>query len=303
MKPRVKPSCCRSDDGMEGRPNATKSTLALRCALALALPFAAWHSQSIDLRVEHLWRNLRGSATFQHDSFEPLLVTCSVAVFSVFFLLLDVYGSALHRWRIQESDDISHWKIEGGHKFRGEFLWYWAALGIYDVLYPRRTLPLAGPTFFQVVGEVLGALLVYDFLFFWVHLACHKIPFLFKNVHSKHHTKTVMRAWESWRLSFWEEAADVGCSIIALNVLKCHPLSRAIYNVVIVYLIAELHSGYDMPWMLQNVVPFGLWAGSRRHDYHHRCGKLYFQKFFTYLDNAMILISSELSIVSKLKSQ
>ena len=36
---------------------------------------------------------------------------------------------------------------------------------------------------------------------------------------------------------------DVLCSVFALNVLGCHPLSRAIYNVVIIGLITELHAG------------------------------------------------------------
>jgi hypothetical protein len=36
---------------------------------------------------------------------------------------------------------------------------------------------------------------------------------------------------------------DVGCSIAALNVVKAHPLSRTIYNIVIVWLVIELHSG------------------------------------------------------------
>lgn len=38
-------------------------------------------------------------------------------------------------------------------------------------------------------------------------------------------------------------------------------MSRALYNIVIVYLLTELHSGYEFPWMLQDVVPLGLWAG------------------------------------------
>ena len=43
---------------------------------------------------------------------------------------------------------------------------------------------------------------------------------------------------------------------------------------------------YDMPWMLHNVVPFQLVGGPVRHDKHHMHGSHYFQKFFTYLDNA-----------------
>ena len=126
-----------------------------------------------------------------------------------------------------------------------------------------------------------------------------QVPFLYRIIHAKHHTKAVMRACEAVRVSAIEQALDVTCSILALKVsrpnvltlvLCCccswnapplvtpphsatmvalaqivggHPLSRMVYNIVIVYLITELHCGYDLPWMLANVVPFGVWTGSR----------------------------------------
>ena len=66
---------------------------------------------------------------------------------------------------------------------------------------------------------------------------------LYHNIHAKHHAKTVQRATEAARLSIADQALDVGCSIAALNVAKAHPLSRSVYNVVIVFLLLELHSG------------------------------------------------------------
>ena len=70
-----------------------------------------------------------------------------------------------------------------------------------------------------------------------------QIPWLYHSIHAKHHTKKVQRATEAARLSIADQALDVGCSIAALNVVKAHPLSRSIYNVIIVYLLLELHSG------------------------------------------------------------
>ncbi|CAN0418178.1 unnamed protein product, partial [Ectocarpus sp. 8 AP-2014] len=75
-------------------------------------------------------------------------------------------------------------------------------------------------------------------------------------------------------------------SIFALNAVGCHPLSRAVYNVVIIGLITELHAGYDFPWQLHRLVPFGLLGGPPRHEEHHRRGTVYMQKFGTYLDSA-----------------
>lgn len=42
------------------------------------------------------------------------------------------------------------------------------------------------------------------------------------------------------------QALDVACSIAALNLCCAHPMSRCVYNVVIVYLLTELHSGEFM---------------------------------------------------------
>lgn len=70
-----------------------------------------------------------------------------------------------------------------------------------------------------------------------------QIPWLYRNMHAKHHSKKVQRVTEAARLSIGDQALDVGCSIVALNIVKAHPLSRSVYNAVIVYLIIELHSG------------------------------------------------------------
>ena len=66
---------------------------------------------------------------------------------------------------------------------------------------------------------------------------------LYHSIHAKHHTKKVQRVTEAFRLSVADQVLDVGCSIAALNIVKAHPLSRSVYNIVIVYLIIELHSG------------------------------------------------------------
>lgn len=62
-------------------------------------------------------------------------------------------------------------------------------------------------------------------------------------MHAKHHTKKVQRVTEAFRLSIGDQLLDVGCSIAALNVVGAHPLSRSVYNAMIVYLVIELHSG------------------------------------------------------------
>jgi cholesterol 25-hydroxylase len=87
----------------------------------------------------------------------------------------------------------------------------------------------------------------------------HKSPWLYRTLHKKHHTNTsATRANDTVRLTMGEEVLDVGCSIVAVNALGAHPLSRAVYDVVIVWLLVELHCGYDFPWASYNVVPNGV---------------------------------------------
>eukprot|EP00210_Caulerpa_lentillifera_P004587 g4377.t1 len=202
-----------------------------------------------------------------------------------FYYVLDLWIPYAKNWRIQKNkQDMKHWSFEHGNRFRNEILWYWMPIAAFDFLYPRRMLPIRAPSFWELTTEVVFSLIVYDAFFFLFHLAFHRIPFLYEKFHAKHHTKKVTRACEALRLSPVEEFIDVGCSIMSINILHCHPLSRALYNLVIVYLITELHSGYDMPWMLQNIVPFNIWGGSRKHDFHHCYGTKYYSKFFAPLD-------------------
>lgn len=164
---------------------------------------------------------------------------------------------------------------------------YVLPLYIWDIAIPRRAAKIAtwgAPTAFGVCKDVTCGLLLYDLGFFVCHYLMHKVPILYKYVHAKHHTTKEVRASDIVRLSFVEEIVDVGISILALNYLGAHPMSRTIYNVIITFLLTELHSGYAFPWTPQFVVPFGLATGSKGHHYHHRNGRHYYQKFFCHVD-------------------
>ena len=50
-------------------------------------------------------------------------------------------------------------------------------------------------------------------------------------------------ALQAVRHTFIDGTMDVVCSVFAINLLRLHPLSRAVYNVVIIGLITELHAG------------------------------------------------------------
>jgi sterol desaturase/sphingolipid hydroxylase (fatty acid hydroxylase superfamily) len=164
---------------------------------------------------------------------------------------------------------------------------YVVPLYIWDICIPRRAAKIAAwgaPTTFGICRDVTCGLLLYDLGFFLCHYLFHKIPFLYKYVHAKHHSATEVRACDQVRLSFVEEIVDVGVSIVALNYLRAHPVSRTLYNIIITFLLVELHCGFAFPWSPQFVVPFNLANGSKGHHYHHRFGRHYYQKFFNTVD-------------------
>jgi cholesterol 25-hydroxylase len=112
-----------------------------------------------------------------------------------------------------------------------------------------------------------------------------QVPWL-KRFHARHHIMGGdMRACDATRAHPLEEATLVTIAITSLNLLRCHFLSRFFFNIVIAYMLTEVHSGYDLPWMMHRVIPFGLVAGSVRHSRHHAKGDQYYQQFFTYLDD------------------
>lgn len=119
-----------------------------------------------------------------------------------------------------------------------------------------------------------------------LHLAMHKVPWLNK-YHRAHHTNSPLIAPEILRHSLVDGSLQVLANILTLNVLRLHPMTRALYNIVVTYMLTEAHSGYDFGWMLHNVVPFGVFGGSQRHEKHHRTGRHNYHQFFTYLDNRL----------------
>lgn len=191
----------------------------------------------------------------------------------------------------------------------------------------------------------MAGIFLYDFYFFIAHRTCHWNAFLYRHVHALHHSKRGTVAWHEMQARsgslmlvvrsgaqsrggardrdgavaecrFLDSRLEHGamrlrCApspCLSCAQLRAHPLSRLVYNIVIIYLIVELHCGYDFPWMLANVVPGGLFKvrpaplwngvacrlsrltrcasqGARTHAAHHLNGRSHHQKFFGYLDS------------------
>jgi len=277
------------------RPRGFGSQVVVCRAVAVAaLALCALHARELDALVARFWEVLRAQAWFRLDSFEPMLSTCCFFVYIGGFAVLDnVLMPAfpvLRGYRIQARDDESAWRHHG--RIRGEMLSYVVPLLTLDYFFPRRALPEAPPTAARVVWELFACLFLYDLLFTALHVAWHRVPWLYRCVHAEHHRHTTTRAGDAVRHTVVDGTGDVLCSILALNLARAHPLSRALYDATITYLLTELHSGTDLPWSLANLVP-GVFAGPRRHDEHHRVGNAFYGKFFVWTDDALGLTAEK----------
>jgi sterol desaturase/sphingolipid hydroxylase (fatty acid hydroxylase superfamily) len=223
------------------------------------------------------------SPIFKHDSFEPVLSSTMFLVYITGWMLVDFYIPSLQRFRIQAASDNRAWKGREEAAYK-EAAWYLLPLLVIDYFFPRRQLPSDAPTIGRIATEVVLGLVLYDAFFFLGHFCLHKSKYLMQKVHGKHHKNYSVRAPDAIHHTFIDGTWDVLCSVIALNVLRAHPMSRAIYNMVAIYLITEAHCGIEFPWMPHRVVPFHIVAGPVVHDRHHRNGSVNYQKFFTHLD-------------------
>jgi sterol desaturase/sphingolipid hydroxylase (fatty acid hydroxylase superfamily) len=186
-------------------------------AFGLSLIFV----ENLDSFVAVVWRRMYQSTIVKNDSFEPLLSTFSFFIWINMFRIIDFYG-LFQAYRIVPLEKaISNWG-EGysvnsslrNQNFKYLFYllrpfqfilpqsWrglaaiaYLAPLLLFDSVYPRRILPEESPSFHGLLGSVCLSIFCYDFAFYWIHLAMHRVKILY-TVHKTHHAAEALCAVE-----------------------------------------------------------------------------------------------------------
>ncbi|XP_043912410.1 cholesterol 25-hydroxylase-like protein [Protopterus annectens] len=152
--------------------------------------------------------------------------------------------------------------------------WYWRCI----------SLPPSAPEVREVIFDVIGCLLLFDFQYFVWHLLHHKIPWLYKTFHKAHHKYTATFALTTEHSSAWEILSLGFFAAINPMLLKCHPLTETIFFIVNIWLSVEDHSGYDFPWSTHRLLPYGLYGGAPHHDLHHMKFRSNYAPYFTHWD-------------------
>ena len=87
---------------------------AVRLAFVAATAACCFWQSHVDDALQMIWNMLRSRRVVQHDSFEPLVVAVSFALWHFGFYCLDAYlFFELKGFRLQASEDRRHWKVEG----------------------------------------------------------------------------------------------------------------------------------------------------------------------------------------------
>lgn len=151
-----------------------------------------------------------------------------------------------------------------------------------------RALPKDMPSSRRIILELLVAFFIYDTLFFFIHIAFHRIPYL-RRVHHPHHTHAEINPQVTNRLSIIERVSLILLANFSLNIIGGHVLTRTLFVPIFVYLLVEVHCGMDLEWGYDKIMPFALGAGSRKHAVHHRVGEGHYQPFFCWWDDGLVL--------------
>ena len=156
--------------------------------------------EDIDRLIKASWEHiLTKSNLFKHDSFEPILASCTFFVVLYFWFILDYYVPYFHKYRVTRSEEVSlSWKGRESVLWK-EGLWYLGPLLVIDYFIKRKSLPVEAPTLGQVCVQIFLALFTYDLLFFCGHMVLHKVPYLYKAIHAEHHHSSVIRAGDTIR--------------------------------------------------------------------------------------------------------
>ena len=153
------------------------------------------------------------------------------------------------------------------------------------------------PNIYRLIIEVGFGIWFYDLIFWVLHITMHIYPIIFKNMHSIHHSVYCNPAGTVYH-SFFDGLTQVAVNIFVQQISPCdgygqkHTLSRLLHNVIVTYMLVEIHSEYDAWWSMHNIAP-KIFGGALRHRYHHAYSNpnfsgrkgVHYHQFFKYLDD------------------
>uniref|UniRef100_A0AAR2KAR7 Fatty acid hydroxylase domain-containing protein n=1 Tax=Pygocentrus nattereri TaxID=42514 RepID=A0AAR2KAR7_PYGNA len=238
-----------------------------------------------------LWDYMRlhHSDTLRSPLFPVILSVSSYFVLCLPYLLCDLVGEkwpAVHRYKIQPCKLPTASMIRRciGITLRNHIFLVFPAAVAQWAWRPPVPLPEKAPMLLELVGGVVGNLLLFDLQYFIWHLLHHKVRWLYVTFHAIHHEFSApfvlatqcIGGWELVTVGFWTTLNPI--------LLRCHILTAWAFMVAHVYVSVEDHCGYDFPWSSSRLIPFAIYGGPSKHDVHHQKPNTNFAPHFSHWD-------------------
>lgn len=154
-----------------------------------------------------------------------------------------------------------------------------------------RALPVEPPSSRRLLLELIVSFFIYDMLFFFIHLAFHRLP-LIRRFHQPHHKHAEINPQITNQLSVVERMSLILLANFSLNIIGSHVLTRTMFVPIFLYLLVEIHCGLDLEWGYDKILPAGWGAGSKKHAVHHREGEGSYEPYFCWWDRGLSLLES-----------
>eukprot|EP00127_Corallochytrium_limacisporum_P001347 Clim_evm3s53 gene=Clim_evmTU3s53 len=227
-----------------------------------------------DAAVATLWEHLRSSAWYQWAQFETILNATLV------ILTYPAFRSDMGRLTT---------KKEAVKKFARLFCTTQLPFLILDVCTPKpyayvpvekylqregfihfwRLLPEQAPTAFALCWETMLSLVVFDFIFYFVHTWFHTRE-VYPMLHKEHHSVTHgLDMGDTFRLHPLDLVLTVLAADMGAKICGAHPLARNLIAILFVPSLVISHAAEDLRTPLEIVYPRYMALGRREHRAHH----------------------------------
>jgi sterol desaturase/sphingolipid hydroxylase (fatty acid hydroxylase superfamily) len=157
-----------------------------------------------------------------------------------------------------------------------------AIFGAYFYFLGDRTLVAGWPGITRLLGETLGVLLLYDFMYYFFHRGMHH-PKVMKYVHGVHHFVRFPTSDESIYLHPAETLGGLGLLVLSIVILG--PISAVSFLLVFFFhstINIIVHSNLVFPHPAFRL--FNFWT--RSHDVHHHKVRYNYASIFPFWDQA-----------------
>mmetsp|Transcript_6227 Transcript_6227/g.9391 ORF Transcript_6227/g.9391 Transcript_6227/m.9391 type:complete len:307 (-) Transcript_6227:86-1006(-) len=249
---------------------------------------------SLNHIINELWLWLYEQPIIHWNMLEAYVAGASFTLWIIIFRVMDQFPS-LAKYKFPGNTPVKLFLPDHNASWL-PLIVYLLSIHVYHYFVPKAPLLQDAPTIQRLIIEVAYGILAYDFIFFWIHLAMHKVTLMaYLSRHYVHHTQTHLCASEVQHHSIVDGSLQVMVNIFVQNLTtgvygRKHFLSRVIHNVLITYMLTEIHAGYDGFWSMHRLFP-RLIGGARRHELHHKSSNAgYYQQFFMYLDDTISCI-------------